>query len=168
LNAAAGSTAGLKPDYLTSPATTLAQFRSRHLLAMDGSQDQLTPGGDGVSNLLKYAFNMIGTQENQRASLAAPNRGTVAAAGSAGLPRVRVLPAGDQLEVTFIRRKAATQPGVVYTVQFSDSMASGSWLPNPAATEQVTSIDGVFERVTLSVPRSGDNKRFARVKVSAE
>ena len=168
LNATSGSTTGLKPYYLTSPATTLAQFRSRHHLAMNGAQDLLNPAGDGVPNLLKYAFNMIGAQVNQRESLSSPNVGTVGPTGIAGLPATQVSSTGNQLELTFIRRKASTRPGIVYTVLYSSSLAAGSWAQDPAATEQITSVDDVFERVTTSVSLSGVTKRFARVKVSVE
>ena len=59
-------------------------------LAADGSQDLLTPAGDGVKNLLKFAFNMIGSGAGQGATLATPNSAVLAPDGFAGLPSAAV------------------------------------------------------------------------------
>ena len=71
---------------VAAPATGLANFRTNSGLAADGSQDLLTPAGDGVENLLKYAFNMIGSGAGQGATLATPNSAVLAPNGFAGLP----------------------------------------------------------------------------------
>jgi fibronectin type 3 domain-containing protein len=144
--------------------TGLQTFRATHGLTADGSQDLLLPAGDGVANLLKYAFNMIGELEGQAATLANPNTTVLAPGDSAGLPLAGVDGTG-KLQITYIRRKAASQPGITYSVEWSDTLASGSWTTNPSASENVTSLDAIFERVTLT-DSATFGKRFVRVRVA--
>ncbi len=142
----------------------LQGFRTANGLAADGSQDLLTPAGDGVANLFKYAFNLLGNGPGQAATLATPNAALLAPDGSVGLPLLGVNGFG-QLQITYIRRKPSGGPGVTYTVEFSDALAS--WAGNPSATESATSIDASFERVTVTDSVASPTKRFARVKVTA-
>ena len=140
----------------------LAQFRANNGLAADGSQDLLTPAGDGVPNLLKFAFNMIGSDPGQASSLAVPNVQIVGTDGAAGLPR-RGESAG-KLTITYIRRKSTSTPGVTYAVEFSNTLSTGSWAINAFATESAASIDTNFERVTVT-DHAVFAQRFARVRV---
>ncbi len=143
----------------------LDTFRTATGLATDGSQDLLTPAGDGIANLLKYAFNMLGNGTGQAVNLATPNAATLAPGGSAGLPLVGVESGTGKLQITFIRRKASTGSGITYSAEFSDALAS--WAVNPSATESATSLDATFERVTVTDSVASQPKRFARVKVAA-
>jgi hypothetical protein len=147
--------------------TGLEDFRSAQGLALDGSEDLLTPAGDGVANLLKYAFNMLGSGTAQAPDLDTPNSALLTPTGSAGLPFVSTESGTGKLQLTYIRRKASSNPstGITYTVQFSDSLASGSWSPNASATEQVTSLDSTFERVVVTDSLTSPARRFARVHV---
>ena len=70
----------------------------------------------------------------------------------------------SKLQITYIRRKSSSNPGISYAVEFSDAMAS--WAVNASATESGTSIDTVFERVTVTDSASS-TKRFVRVRISA-
>ena len=144
-----------------SGSSGLVTFRANNDLAADGSGDLLTPAADGVNNLLKYAFNMIGDSAGQAASLSTPNVGVLAASGLAGLPR-QGLNAGA-LTITYIRHQASLNPGVTYAVKFSSSLAA--FTVNPASAETFFDLGGGFERVTVtdSIPASA--KRFARVEV---
>ncbi len=149
-------------------ATALATFRTTYGLASDGSADLLTPAADGVPNLLKYAFNMLGSGTGQAPTLATPNASVLAPSGSAGLPfaSIGTGPAAGKLQLTFIRRKssASPAPGITYSVEFSNDFAS--WAANPSATESATSLDATFERVTATDSLAVSGRRFARVKVS--
>jgi hypothetical protein len=146
-----------------TPTSSIAAFRFSHGLAADGSQDTATPARDGVANLLKYAFNMIGTGAGQASSLSMPNVSVLSAAGVAGMPRGGSDGAG-RLTVTYIRRKAASDPGVSYAVEFCDG--TFSWSTNSSATENVVSINSTLERVTVTDSVSGGAQRLARVRVT--
>ncbi|MBC8011082.1 MAG: fibronectin type III domain-containing protein [Burkholderiales bacterium] len=163
------NTAGDSAWSATTSATTpngIQSFRAAHGLATDGSQDLLTPAGDGVPSLLKYAFNLLGTDVGQAPSLSTPNASVLAPIGSAGLPFCSLLPApGSSLQLTYIRRKAASAPGVTYAVEWSDTLAT--WAVNPSATEAAISLDATFERVTVTDSAPSPSSRFARVRVSA-
>lgn len=160
-------------EYASAPAIThtftvnyaskLAEFRANNGLAVDGSEDLLTPAGEGVPNLLKFAFNMIGTGPGQTSSLNVSNVQTVGLSGNAGLPRQGAN--SGKLTITYIRRKASSSPGVTYSVEFSNTMSVGSWGVNDSATESVAEIDAEFERVTVT-DNSAYPKRFARVRVA--
>jgi|GEM_PF-2311966 len=143
----------------------LAAFRFVNGLAADGTQDLLTPAGDGVSNLRKYAFNMIGTNPGQATSLAIPNTTPVGPTGTAGLPAWN-LETNVVLTITYVRRKTASSPGITYVVEFSDDLFS--WDANPLANENVTSIDSVFERVTLTDSEARKSRRFGRIRIFAQ
>ena len=163
----AGGVGGVRAfdDFYAGLPSALATFRTTHGLAADGSQDLLKPAADGMANLLKYAFNMIGSGTGQASTLATPNAAILTASGSAGLPLVGVDGSG-KLTLTYIRRKAASSPspGITYAVEFSDALAT--WAVNPSATESVTSLDATLERVTVTDSVVGPAKRFTRVKVT--
>jgi hypothetical protein len=160
------SLASVTPYTEPPPATGLENFRSTFALASDGSQDLLTPAGDGVPNLLKYAFNMIGSGTGQSPNLPTFNAQTLSPSGSAGLPFGSVHDPSGKLQITYIRRKAASSPGITYAVEFSDALAS--WAVNASATESVVSIDATFERVTVTDSNAAATRRFVRVKVTAQ
>jgi hypothetical protein len=161
-----GTTFAVVTPYAQPPATGVATFRTTHGLATDGSQDTLTPADDGVANLLKYAFNMLGTGTGQAATLDTPNSSGLPPGGSAGLPftGIGTGPDNGKLQLTYIRRKAASNPGVTYAVEFSDTLAT--WGFNGSATSTVTSIDTNFERVIVTDSNT-PTKRFVRVCISA-
>ncbi|TAG08864.1 MAG: hypothetical protein EAZ42_09040 [Verrucomicrobia bacterium] len=142
----------------------IQQFRVDKALAANGSQDAAEPATDGVSNLEKFAFNMIGAGPGQASGIAVPNVATLAPAGSAGLPLVS-RDATGKLQITYIQRKASSNSGITYTVEFSNDLVA--WAPNATATTSPVSIDSIFERVTVTDSVVPPGKRFARVKVIA-
>ena len=153
---------------ILSPSTGIVTFRATLGLPADGTQDQLTPANDGVANLLKYAFNMLGSGPGQAPDLITPNATTLAPAGTAGLPFVSTLPAPvSPLQITYIRRLASSAPGITYVVQFSDDLVANDWAINPSATETTTSLDTTFERVLVADSIYAPARRFARVQVVA-
>ncbi len=152
-----------------STQTGVQAFRATYGLAANGSQDLLTPAGDGIANLLKYAFNLLGNGTGQAPTLATPNASVLDPAGSAGLPYVSLLSApSSSLQITYLRRKASTAPGITYAIEFTNDLGiADPWAVNPAATESATSLDSTFERVTVTDSVATPSKRFARVKVTA-
>ena len=146
--------------------TGLELFRNANGLAADGTQDNQTPAADGVENLLKYAFNMIGAGVGQASSLTTPNSAIVTAASNAGLPLVK-LDSEGKLQITATHRKVTSNSGITMTVEFSDNMAPGSWAVNPAATTFLENIDSIFEKITVTDHLNNAERRFVRVKVTA-
>lgn len=128
----------------------LENWRTLQGLAADGSQDLAQAANDGVPNLLKYAFNLPLTARN-----------TLAPGGNAGLPLITA-DSTPRLSITFVRRKASTNPGISYHVDTTGNLGDWSTLDLSSATIQ--SIDTNWERVTVTDPSTG-GKRFARVRV---
>ncbi|MCW1914152.1 cadherin-like beta sandwich domain-containing protein [Luteolibacter sp. GHJ8] len=114
------------------------------------------PDRDGLVNLLERAFNLPPLT---------PGVPILTANGTAGLPRIWVSqgPGGPVLNVQYLRLKAATNPGLTYTPQFSSALTGASWSA-ASGTESVVSIDPNWERVTITDTVT-NTTRFARVKV---
>lgn len=122
------------------------------------SEPIATPMGDGVTNLLKFAFNMDGTQVDQ-------SHLAYGLSKTSGLPAMALINVGEGkvLSVEYVRRKASTNPGVVYTVEFGSKL--DDWVSS-TASEEITSIDDLWERVIVNdVVPVGSVPRFGRVKV---
>jgi hypothetical protein len=124
-----------------------------------------TPSGDGISNLLKYAFNLdpnesyVGPSATlvPKIDAASPLPG-----GRAGLPYVAVGSDG-RMVVQFVRRRnAANVAG--YEVQFSSNLNTG-W-QQADGVEQVEILDATWERVTVRDTANNPKNRFGRVKVT--
>jgi alpha-tubulin suppressor-like RCC1 family protein len=121
---------------------------------------EASPFGDGVKNLLKYAFNMnLGGVDI---------RILVPGVGTEGLPFVTVSEGGNgnTLYVEFVRRRGS---GLVYTPQRSPNLDAASWTPFSSAP-QVIPIDDQWERVIYveSPPGAPGSSYFARVKVDLQ
>lgn len=128
----------------TADAWKLFQFGT---LAGGGSfADLADPDGDGSPNLLEYAF------------------GSDPFMPAAGTPVVSVVPGDERLRLSFYRRKAATQPGITYTAEFSATLASGDWQQS-ASVVSVVSIDSGWEWVTIQDSLTVARARFGRVRV---
>ncbi len=72
--------------------------------------------------------------------------------------------------IQYLRSKASANSGLTYTPQFCSSLTGSGpagWA-TASGTEMVQSIDSEWERVTVEENASGHEKRFGRVKVSAQ
>ncbi len=108
------------------------------------AQSSATPFHDGVSNLLKYAFNLDGDHADVRTLT--PGTGT------AGLPVFRLVGSGAQavLRAEYLRRVGS---GLTYTPKVSTTLAAGSFAPM-GGTVTVTPIGLAWERVVVDEPRN--------------
>ncbi len=116
-----------------------------------------TPQGDGVPNIVKYAFNMDPTKPDARKLRqisASPETWSGLPAGAA---------VGGTLRLEFIRRKAGANPGITYIPQFCTTL--GGWV-DAAVTLTPTSIDTTWERVVVNDPSPGPAQRFGRVQIN--
>jgi hypothetical protein len=136
----------------------LNYWRFVHGLPLDGLQDLANPSGDGVANLLKFAFNLAPNVGD----LAVPNTRVLPDNGTAGLPNISRNAQG-RLVIQFIRRKAATIPSVAYVAVSGDDLAAMQPVNLTGAT--VMSIDASWERVSVT-DQAITPKRFGCVRVS--
>jgi sugar lactone lactonase YvrE len=117
------------------------------------------PDGDGLINLLEYAFNL----EPQMADFSYVNP-----LGGSGLPVVRLVESlgTRELRMEYIRRRATSNPGISYVAEFSSNLSNDATLGWKAATgtPTVTPIDDTWERVVVRDVTGGAN-RFGRVRV---
>lgn len=121
------------------------------------------PAGDGINNLLKYAFNL-----DPALPISGDARTLVPGTGTSGLPVAETVGSGPstRLRLEFIRRR---QGGTVYTPQFSSSLHEIDW-QNAAGTPVITPINDDWERVVIedTVDASASAQRFGRVRVTQE
>ena len=105
------------------------------------AQPTATPFGDGVPNLLKYAFQM---------NLAGPDVHVLPSGGNSGLPIAQLVGIGGQTfyQVEFIRRKGS---GLIYTPQKSTTLAPGSFGAMTGAIT-VQNLGAECERVIVLEP----------------
>jgi hypothetical protein len=144
--------------YEFNPTTPLQTWRALHGLAADGTRDLANPSGDGVKNILKYAFNLA----PNAGDLARPATTILPTGGTAGLPAISINNA-KQLLITFLRRKTSSNAGITLIVETGPDLAALAPLSLASAT--IVSIDAVWERVTIIDPTAG-TRRFARVRVT--
>lgn len=116
------------------------------------------PDGDGVSNLLEFAFNL----DPRFAEPAVMTADT----GLRGLPLIRLETVGAdrRLTVEFVRRTAGSGAGLTYAVQFATDPAAADW--QTGGMESVTAINARWERVKVTDSVSAAARRFARVAVT--
>ena len=135
-----------------------AYFTPEQLADESVSGPGADPDGDGVSNLLEYAFNLDPT-------FAEPVQ-MVAGSGLRGLPLIQleaVSPTDNRLTVEFVRRTVASGAGLTYTTEFATDLTAGDW--EAGGTESVTAINARWERVKVTDDGPVGARRFARVKV---
>lgn len=126
------------------------------------SADSSDPDGDGLSNIMEYAFGL---------DPKAAQSGTIAASAGAisqrGKPAMSVAQTqnGVDFRAVFGRRKDHAAAGLIYTVQFSGDLVN--WV-NSTVTPTVVADDGTIEAVTIPYPFFVGTKkaRFFRVAVS--
>ncbi len=119
-----------------------------HLSSEADAQPTADLDGDGVSNLLEYAFGLSpSVSDAATASLTFDDEST-------------------GLSLSFVRRRASTASGVSCVAQFCGSLSGAgadSW--QPSTTETVTPLGDRFERVQVTDSVPGP-RRFGRVHVS--
>ncbi|MGJ8654790.1 MAG: InlB B-repeat-containing protein, partial [Opitutaceae bacterium] len=115
-----------------------------------------TPHGDGVPNLIKFAFNMNGS---------GPDSGTlVPSVGVSGLPVLSFDSSGAALVFRFeyVRMK---NPNLFYTPQRSSTLLGNQWEAMPGALS-LSDIDNLWERVVIEHPYSEGGNWFFRLQIT--
>lgn len=142
----------LKANYFTQ-IESWRQAKFGHPGNQGDRHDDADPDGDGVANLLEYAFNLEPTLADRQVLDSSSNR--------RGLPLVRVVATPyPHLRVDYIRRKLTTNPGIYCVPQHSTTLGD-DWTAFQGALN-ITSIDSTWERVSIDFWKSGP-RQFARV-----
>lgn len=117
------------------------------------------PAGDGITNLLKYAYGLSPTKVDKREFNPADGP------ASGGLPRLWQTQADDsrRMGLRFPRRKATTEPGIRYVLEESGDLKAWTEVPTPGETLFAT--DDEWEDVALHVPVLSKGARFLRVRI---
>jgi hypothetical protein len=143
---------GQTPTQAVNTALTTAG-----LSGPDAALDAI-PHGDGVENLLKYAFNM---------NLTGPDAATMPPGGSGGLPGIATQPNGASsiFRYEFVRRRNS---GLIYTPQKSPDISNPALWTNLTDVPTVIPIDATWERVVYEEPYNATTtaKCFGRVQVT--
>jgi hypothetical protein len=133
---------------VTGTASETWRFTNFGTAANSGNAaDTLDPNNDGEVNLLEFATaqNPLG---NSRVVLTA-------------------IRTASALEVTYTRSKAAFTGGVVFTVEFSDTLAPTSWSTN-GVTQSILTDNGTVQSVKATIPAGPTiPNRYARLKVTS-
>jgi hypothetical protein len=155
----------LAPAPAPAPAIAYNSWATTTGLTAEQLETEANPSGDGVGNMLKYAFNMDPNEKYMGvAQTMVPVVGEVSlfSGGNAGLPYVGQDSDG-RMVVQFVRRRHAANV-VDYEVQFSSDLNTG-WQKSDAV-EQVEILDATWERVTVRDTANNPTSRFGRVKVT--
>lgn len=123
-------------------------------LTGEDAAQQAIPFHDGISNLLKYAFNL---------NMAGPDVHMMPPNGTMGLPCSQLLEIGGtiQWKLQYLRRRGA---GLIYTPMVSSGSGLSSFIVlNTAST--VETIDNQWERITVLIPKTNPNA-FFRIAVT--
>ena len=101
--------------------------------------------GDGIPNLVEYALNLNPTKSSK-------------------LPLTTVLN-GANFECTYSRSTLAVNAGVTVTVEWSNTLASGSW-SSTGVTQNILSDDGTTQQVKALVPTNSASTKFVHLSVT--
>lgn len=124
--------------------------------------DDADPDHDGQVNILERAFSLDPIKGGGSVAIATGESGR--------LPMIQWVEEDGELRLEYLRRTNAVAHELVYTPQFSSTLANGDelgWLP-PSGSEMVVPINAMWERVVVTdAPPVGVGGRFGRVKVTS-
>lgn len=129
------------------PFSARQKWRRQHFGSMADTgigADEADADGDGENNFLEFATGQ-GPWDGTRAT-------TGLSQGSPGL------------EFSYVRSIAALADGVLFTVEWSDSLLAGSW-STAGVAQSVSSDDGTLQTVLATVPAGPGPTRFVRLMV---
>jgi hypothetical protein len=150
----ARNASGDSPYSTTAFGTTISQLVEWQVENLGSASQPITSiGADGIALVTRYAFNLPATGPMPSLDTSNP---------TSGLPVVAYNDATDCLEVTFIRRRAAFNPGITYDVQFSDDLVT--WASGGTQTS-VGSVDDTWELAKFTDSSVARQHRFCRVAI---
>lgn len=127
--------------------TAIEQWRLLHFSSTSNAgsaADNIDANNDGETNLLEFATGQ-NPLSNTRASTS-------------------LVKNSNALEFTYSRSNAALADGVIFIVEWSDSLLANSW-STVGVTEQILTDNGILQTVKTLVPSTAI-KRFYRLRVT--
>ncbi|MBL9144379.1 MAG: hypothetical protein JNM99_11940 [Verrucomicrobiaceae bacterium] len=104
------------------------------------------PDGDGIPNLMEWAFALPPSQGGPANTAAVLFEGNVV--------------------FNYVRSVPALNAGTLFTVEWSDNLAANGW-SSSGVTQQVLSDNGTVQQVKATVPAGTAGRRFVHLKVTA-
>ncbi len=107
------------------------------------------PDGDGISNLLEWAFGLVPTIPTK-------------------LPQSVAVEA-DVMNFHYIRNVSAVEEGIGYIVEWSDTLSAGSWSSSGVVQHIVAETGGIgvgSQQMVATLPRGTAGQRFVRLCVT--
>jgi len=144
----ASSDPATNPFVINLTGTGLTQLEYWRLLHFGTSDDtgdhadNATPQHDGISNLLKFAMGMDPTVPGRQTWFLGAN--------------------GANLQFVYPRSKAAVADGILFTVEWSDDLASWS----DSGVTETAEDQGATLKVTASIPMGSKRHRFVHLRVT--
>ena len=145
---------GLSKSLSYSPTLGFAQWLQSYGLTGVAAQPEAAPAGDGISNLLKYAFNL---DPNRHEGIGRPLD------EYRGLPFIERSAAGDYLQLIYYRDPSKTDIQVipVWRSKLQDSLG---W--NEVSERELLGTQDGIERWRARIPMSGGQRQgFIRLNV---
>lgn len=144
VDSAGGNVSTLVSWGLTLRGTgTIQSFYDEWAAGLSGDDDDLddSPQGDGLKNLLKFAFNLDAMAPDSR-------RLAFGAGGTAGLPAHQIVRGESTISITleYLRRRDS---GLIYTPKKSPDMSAPTFVPM-IGVETLETIDSNWERVRIT------------------
>jgi autotransporter-associated beta strand protein len=137
-------------DVVVTLATPVQAWRFQYFGTIENSgaaADTFDANGDGEVNLLEFA-----TGQNPHA---------------ASLVVLSATRSASALELTYTRSKEALTGGMIFAVEWSDTLAPNSWFVT-GVTQAIVTDNGTLQSVKATVPTAAAiPKRFARLKVTS-
>jgi hypothetical protein len=146
-------------NFTASSGTSYASYQSTYFSLAEQqsaiSSPTGNPSGDGIVNLLKYAFNLDPHQAI----------GTPPPSGPAptGLPVAGLLGGSGGPFVTLTYRRLDAANDLTYAVEQSSTLSN---FTTATVTEDVLSDDGTLKVVRAKLPIGTNDKQFLRVRVT--
>ncbi len=142
----ANAAPGVTLNWTAYSAIERWRFASFGTIANTGNaSDSADANADGETNLLEFATGQSPLAATSFAPSLAPN--------------------GAALDFTYTRSVAAVASGVAFVVEWSDSLAEGSWT-STGVTEQVLADTGTLQTVRASIPAGSGGRRFLHLRIN--
>jgi hypothetical protein len=133
-------------------ATQLASWSAVNFGRTDVPLEEVD--SSGVSNLVRYAYN-LGVSDPLS---------EIQPGETSGVPRIWYDSGRGRLRVELVRRRPAAEPGVVYSVQFSNDLNTWEDARTPTAS---VPLDALWERLTFedAAGTASTHGRYCRVLI---